>query len=126
MLGWVMWAEVRGDPDVVVFDRRLPQDTQRQAVTVVLTALGVVMVGTMALMATSGLARADLQFEAVSAIATVGLSTGITASLSSVSQFVVIALMILGRVGPPTLFAALVLREHDRKYRHPEERPVIG
>jgi trk system potassium uptake protein len=126
LLGWVMWAEVRGDPDVVVFDRRLPQDTQRQAVTVVLTALGVVMVGTMALMATSGLARADLQFEAVSAIATVGLSTGITASLSSVSQFVVIALMILGRVGPPTLFAALVLREHDRKYRHPEERPVIG
>lgn len=84
------------------------------------------MAATMALMATSGLARADLQFEAVSAIATVGLSTGITPSLSSVSQFVVIALMILGRVGPPTLFAALVLREHDRKYRHPEERPVIG
>lgn len=126
LLGWVMWAEVRGDPDVVVFDRRIPHDTQRQAVTVVLTALGVVMVGTMALMATSGLARADLQFEAVSAIATVGLSTGITASLSTVSQFVVIALMILGRVGPPTLFAALVLRGHDRKYRHPEERPVIG
>jgi trk system potassium uptake protein len=127
LLGFVMWAEVRGDPDVVVFERRVPQDRQRQAITVALTALGVVMVATMALMASSGgLAREDLQFEAISAIATVGLSTGVTPLLSNVSQFVVIALMILGRVGPPTLFAALVLREHDRRYRHAEERPIIG
>jgi trk system potassium uptake protein len=35
-------------------------------------------------------------------------------------------LMILGRVGPITLFAALVLRQRDRLYRHPEERPIIG
>ena len=126
LLGWVMWAEVRGDPDVVVFERRIPHDIQRQAVTVALTVLGVVMVATMTLMATSGLPREDLQFEAVSAIATVGLSTGVTPSLSSVSQLVVIALMILGRVGPPTLFAALVLRERDRQYRHAEERPIIG
>lgn len=126
LLGWMMWAEVRGDPDVVVFERRVPHETQRQAVTVALTALGAVMAATIALMATSGLAREDLQFEAISAIATVGLSTGVTPSLSSTSQFLVIALMILGRVGPPTLFAALVLREHDRKYRHPEERPIIG
>jgi len=34
--------------------------------------------------------------------------------------------MLLGRVGPITLFAALVLKEHDRMYRHPEERPIIG
>jgi trk system potassium uptake protein TrkH len=34
--------------------------------------------------------------------------------------------MILGRIGPITLFAALVLRERDRLYRHPEERPIIG
>ena len=36
------------------------------------------------------------------------------------------ALMLLGRVGPPTLFAALVLRERGRLYRFPEERPIIG
>jgi trk system potassium uptake protein TrkH len=126
LLGWVMWAEIRGDPDVVVFERRIPTDIQRQAITVALTALGVVMVATMTLVATSGLARADLQFEAISAIATVGLSTGVTPSLPSLSQLLVIALMILGRVGPPTLFAALVLREHDRQYRHAEERPIIG
>jgi len=126
VLGWVIWAEVRGDPDVVVFEREIPTEAQRQAVTVALVAIGIVMAATIALIATSRLPRADLQFEAISAVGTVGLSTGVTSSLSSVSQVIVVALMILGRVGPPTLFAALVLRERDRQYRHAEERPIIG
>ena len=65
-------------------------------------------------------------FEAISALGTVGLSAGITDDLRPGAELVVVALMILGRVGPPTLFAALVLRERDRLYRHPEERPIIG
>lgn len=126
LLGWVMWAEVRGDPDVVVFERRVPSEAQRQAVTVALMAIGMVIVSTLALLATTGLPRADLQFEAISAVGTVGLSTGATGLLSSFSQVIVIALMILGRVGPPTLFAALVLRERDRQYGFADERPIIG
>ncbi len=126
LLGWVMWAEVRGDPDVVVFERRVPSEAQRQAVTVALMAIGVVIVSTLALLATTGLPRADLQFEAISAVGTVGLSTGVTGLLSSFSQVIVIILMILGRVGPPTLFAALVLRERDRQYGFADERPIIG
>jgi trk system potassium uptake protein TrkH len=126
VLGWVMWAEARGDPDVVVFERRIPQGAQRQALTVALLAVGVVVGATMLLSATSGLDRSDLQFEVVSALGTVGLSTNLTPLLPTVSQLVIIGLMILGRIGPITLFAALVLRERDRLYRHPEERPIIG
>ena len=126
VLGWVMWAEARGDPDVVVFERRVPQAAQRQALTVALLAIGMVIGSTMLLLATSPLGRADLMFEVISALATVGLSANITPLLSATSQVVIIALMIIGRVGPITLFAALVLREHDRLYRHPEERPIIG
>ena len=126
VLGWVMWAEVRGDPDVVVFERRIPTGVQRQALTVALLAVGVVVGSTMLLLATSGLPRADLMFEVISALATVGLSANLTPLLSTTSQLLVAALMIIGRVGPITLFAALVLREHDRLYRHPEERPIIG
>ncbi|HWM21030.1 MAG TPA: potassium transporter TrkG [Ilumatobacteraceae bacterium] len=77
-------------------------------------------------MATTPHTRPDLMFEAISALGTVGLSTGVTPSLPDLSQLVVIALMILGRVGPITLFAALVLRERDRLYRFPDERPIIG
>jgi trk system potassium uptake protein len=126
LLGWVMWAEARGDPDVVVFERRVPAAAQRQALTVALLAVGVVVAATMALMAISGLARDDLLFETISALGTVGLSTGITPVLPTSSQLLIVVLMIVGRVGPITLFAALVLRERRRKYRHPEERPIIG
>lgn len=126
VLGWIMWAEARGDPDVVVFERRIPQAVQRQALTVALLAIGVIIGSTMLLVSTSALPRADLMFEVISALATVGLSANLTALLSGPSQLVIIALMILGRVGPITLFAALVLRERNRLYRHPEERPIIG
>lgn len=126
LLGYVMWAQVRGNPDVAVFERRIPDDTQRQAVTVALLAMGAVVVATMALLATTTLSRQDLLFEAVSALGTVGLSAGATALLPASSQLIVITLMILGRIGPPTLFAALVLRKRDRLYRHAQERPIIG
>ena len=126
VLGWVMWAEVRGDPDVVVFERRIPTAAQRQALTVALLAVGVVVGSTMLLLSVTEISRDDVLFEAVSALGTVGLSAGATPLLPGVAQVVVVALMIRGRVGPPTLFAALVLREGDRLYRHPEERPIIG
>ena len=127
LLGWVMWAEARGDPEVVVYERRIPNSAQRQALSVALLAVGGVIVSTMLLLATSPLlGRDDLMFEAVSALGTVGLSTGVTALLSNPSQLIVIALMLVGRVGPITIFAALVLRERERLYRFPDERPIIG
>jgi len=126
LLGFVMWAEVRGEQDVVVFERRVPEAAQRQALSVALLSIGVIMVATMAVMATSGLPRADVLFETVSAFGTVGLSLGVTDDLPTLSELLLIGVMLLGRVGPITLFAALVLKEHERLYRYPEERPIIG
>ena len=62
----------------------------------------------------------------MSAFSTVGLSTGITDDLDGVGQALLMPLMLIGRVGPLTLFVALVLRERDVLYRHPEERPLVG
>jgi Trk-type K+ transport system membrane component len=56
----------------------------------------------------------------------VGLSTGITAQLNDFGQSILIALLFLGRTGPYTLAVALALRERERLYRYPEERPIIG
>jgi potassium uptake TrkH family protein len=126
LLGWVMWAELRGDVDVTVFSRRVPESAQRQAVTIALLAIGAVVASTMVLMAVSGHSRADLFFETVSALGTVGLSAGATPLVPTSGQLLLVGLMLLGRVGPITLFAALVLRERRRLYRTPEERPIIG
>jgi len=126
LLGFVAWAEVRGEPDVNAFGRRVPGIAQRQAVTMVLLATGTVGVATLAIMVLSDVGLSAALFETVSAFGTVGLSTGVTPELGSASQLILSALMFAGRIGPITLFAALVLREHGRLYRFPQERPIVG
>ena len=65
-------------------------------------------------------------FEAASAFGTVGLSTGITNALPTVGQILLVVVMLAGRVGPITFVTALALRQRQRAYRYPEERPIIG
>ncbi len=67
-------------------------------------------------------------FEAISAFATVGLSTGITADLPPSAQVTLMVLMFVGRVGTITVASAsaLALKTRHRHYRLPEERPIVG
>jgi trk system potassium uptake protein len=65
-------------------------------------------------------------YEVVSAFATVGLSTGITATLPAAGQVVLVVLMFIGRLGPISLVSALALRERQRLFHLPEGRPLIG
>ncbi len=68
----------------------------------------------------------EILFEVISALSTVGLSTGITAALPLVGQALVVVLMFAGRLGPLTLATAPALREGQRLSEHPEEQPIIG
>lgn len=127
VLGFIAYTEITGGAAVNVLGKRLSRSVQRQATTVVVLALGAVITGTMALMLLHedlGLDR--LLFEAVSAFATVGLSTGITADLSAPAQCVLIALMFLGRLGPVTVATAIAYQHRRTLYELPEERPLIG
>lgn len=126
LLGMVVWAEVRGEQDTTAFGRRVSSEVQRQAVTVVLLAVAVIAAGTLILLSVSDLGLNVVLFEAVSAFATVGLSTGITAKLPPTGQVVLILLMFIGRVGTVTVATALALKGKRRPYRYPEERPIVG
>lgn len=119
-------AELRGDPDVVLFDRRLSPATIRQALAVALLSVAAVVLPTVVIAMTSPYTLDQVLYEVVSAFATVGLSTGITADLAGGHQVLLIVLMFAGRLGPVTLASALVLREHGRLFRRPEGRPLIG
>jgi trk system potassium uptake protein TrkH len=68
----------------------------------------------------------QILFEVISAFATVGVSTGITAQLDAPSHALLALLMFIGRVGPLTLGTALALRAKTRHYELPEERPLVG
>jgi len=126
LLGYVIWAEVRGERDVTVAHRRVPSGAQRQALSVALLGVGVVALGTIALLVVTDYGLDAVLFEAISAFATVGLSTGITGSLSWTGQTVLMVLMFVGRVGTITVASALALRSRHHLYRLPEERPIVG
>lgn len=126
LLAYVILAEARGTPDVHVSGRRLPSSVQRQALSVALLGVGLVAGATVLLLVLSRLPLDVVLFEVVSAFATVGLSTGITADLPSSGQLLLIVLMFVGRLGPVTLASALALRTRPRLYRLPEERPIVG
>ena len=126
LLGIVVWAEIRGRSDVTAFRRRIGPDVQRQALAVVLLAVGLVGISTLAILSLTIQPLDKVLFEVISAFATVGMSTGITASLPPSAQLILIALMFVGRVGTISVAAALALRARHVPYRYPEERPIVG
>jgi trk system potassium uptake protein len=63
----------------------------------------------------------DVLFESVSALATVGATTGLTRELDGPAQLIVIAAMFIGRLGPLTLVLALASRQRPATYRHAVE-----
>ena len=126
VLGFVIWAEVRGQHDVNAFGRRLPRGLVRQAITIALLSVGLVIAAALALVTMMDITLTPALFEATSAFGTVGLSTGITDDLPGLGRLLLVLVMLAGRVGPITFVAALALRRRDLPYRYPEERPIIG
>ena len=126
VLLFVVLAEARGDTDVTVFKRRLPASMQRQALTIAILAAMAVAVSTLVLVTMTRFSLDTVLFEVVSAFATVGLSAGITDDLPAAGQFLLAALMFIGRLGPAVLASALVLRTSRRLFEPPKERIIIG
>jgi trk system potassium uptake protein TrkH len=65
-------------------------------------------------------------FEVTSGFGTVGLSTGITPSLSTMGRLIVMLTIFTGRVGLLTVAFALTRRQQPANYRYPEERILVG
>ena len=123
----IVWSEIRGRADVELRGRRIGTPVQRQALSILVLSGSAVSLGLLLIIPLAGGLPLDkLLFEVVSAFATVGLSTGITAELPPGAQGVIIALMYAGRVGVVTLALALAMNQVPRAYRYPEEKPIVG
>ncbi len=119
-------AEARGDSDVKIYGRTIPQDIMRVAISVIMMGATFVMLACGLLLAISGQSLDRVLFETISAFATVGLSTGLSGELPPSGKYILCAMMFFGRVGSITLAAALALRQRRQLYHYPEERPIIG
>ncbi len=126
LLAFIILAELRGEPSVHVMGRKLPASVQRQALTIALMSVAMVVLTTTTLLAMTDFSLDEVLFESISAAATVGLSTGITPDLPPAAHVLMSVLMFIGRLGPITLGAALALRDRPRRYERPEERPIVG
>lgn len=114
------WGTVRREQSIHLFGRRIDQETLSKASAVCATNLLLALGGALMLCGGSGLALTDALFECVSAISTVGMSTGVTAALSGPPLFAVAFLMYCGRVGSTSFALALL----ERRARPPVDYPV--
>jgi Trk-type K+ transport system membrane component len=126
LLAYVIWAELRGDPDITVGARSIGPQVVRTAVSIALLAVMLVTSATFAVMLLTDFDFDAALFECTSAFATAGLSTGITGSLPPAAQLVVIVLMFIGRVGTIAAAGAFILRRRTPRFHLPEEQPIIG
>jgi Trk-type K+ transport system membrane component len=119
-------AEIRGRPDIDVFDRRLTSGVLRQALAVSGLAAAVIGVFVLTLLEMTGDRLGEVLFDVSSAFGSVGLTTGVTRDLPPAGQYLMIAVMIIGRVGPIAVATSLALRPASRAFRNPESRPILG
>ncbi|MBE6985216.1 MAG: potassium transporter KtrB [Ruminococcaceae bacterium] len=121
------FATIRNKNGATLFGRRIPEESIKKAVAVVVMFLAICTASAVLLMATSNASAMDAVYETVSATATVGLSRNFTASLNTVGKLIIIVTMYFGRVGPISLAVALGSKnESQNVISEPTENISIG
>lgn len=118
-----------------LFKRTIPHETVARSISIILASILAVTIITVFLLVTQlgdishtesrGLFLEYL-FETVSAFGTVGLSMGVTTKLNSAGKLIIIAMMLLGRLGPLTLAFAMARRTKKTEFQYAEENIIVG
>ena len=126
VLAIAVWSEAKGRQSVEVFGRRIPSDVQRVALSVVAWGATIVALSTIIIAQITKADIAHVLFDVISAFATVGLSSGLTAELPESAKYVLAATIFMGRIGTVTLAAAVAATSRSQLYSLPVERPIVG
>lgn len=120
-------AMITGRARVEVFNRAIPQKVIVTALSITILYTTTAILGVFALAVLDPpFAFQDQLFEVISALSTVGLSTGITANLGAGSKLILCFLMFIGRVGPLTLILSVFRSHSTPAYEYPEENLIVG
>ncbi len=121
-----VWSQVRGREDVEVFGRRLLPALVFRALAMTVIAFLCLLTLAFTLNFVEDIPFTKILFEATSALAIVGLSTGITPELSVFSKLLLCLAMLMGRIGPLTLAMSLLRPRGRAAIRYPAEDVLIG
>ncbi len=109
-----------------ILHRRVSDETVKIAATVLVMYITLFVLGAMVLSSVENLPLTDCLYETASAIGTVGLTTGITPSLSAVSRIILIFLMYMGRVGGLTIVFATFGGTQKNLVKYPQATITVG
>ena len=126
VLAYIVFTEIRGETAVNIGNRRLPRSIQRQALTIVGLTASVSAFAIVIMRLTTEFPLDMIIFDVLSAVCTVGLSTGVTMDMHDPGKVMFAILMFIGRVGPVSMATALALRKAKRHFEYPRESPLIG
>jgi len=122
-----MAARARGRDTVCVFKRTIPQNQVLDAMTIAFIMIALAMFGGVFISATSPIGFTDALYEAISALATVGLTAGATGALSIPAQILIIIYMYFGRVGVLTISMGFLVGDRaEERFRYAETKLLIG
>lgn len=120
------FATFRSQENVETFGRRIEWSVIKNASTIAMMYCMLFLCGRITISVYEGLPLSECLYEAASAVGTVGLTLGITPKLHIVSQFILIILMYLGRVGGLTLIYAVLSKKKKGNARLPLEKLTVG
>ncbi len=118
---------LKGKNRVEAFSKTIPQIIIMRAIVILIIALSLILTAFIIMLAVehNRIPPLSLLFEIISAFGTVGLSTGITSSLSPISKLLLIILMFTGRIGPLTIAISITEKE-GQLIKYPEENLSVG
>lgn len=119
-------ANIRGKKEVSIMHRKITDTIIRRCVAIIIFSLSVLFVLTGLLLAIEPYDFLDTLYEMISAIATVGLSRGMTGTLGTAGKLIVALAMYLGRIGPITLALAFNSNKGSSALSYPEGKVIIG
>ena len=122
-----LWADLRGQKDALLMRRRLSLiSIQKAWATLFLSLFWINLTTFLLMLSEQDLSVLSLLFETVSAFATVGLSTGITADLSVMGKLLIVMTMYIGRVGILSAAMAFAGQSHRHIMKYPEDNLMVG
>lgn len=120
-------AILQGKEEVLLYERKIALSLVLKAVGVLIGSVATVIISTILITLTDPeLDFIQILFEVVSAFATVGLSTGITGSVSIAAKLILIVTMYIGRVGVLLLMSAILGDPRPSRVHYPEENLLVG
>ena len=126
VLFMTVMAFAKGKKEVVIFKKRIDNDTIRHSAAIFLVYMVAVILGTAIICVTDPIGLKESLFETISAIGTVGYSMIGTQNLSDLAHIVLIVLMYGGRIGFMSLMMVFWENENKEQIQRPVEKIMIG